>query len=124
MTEIYKDRSLLRSCGIASLLMITLAACQGNKEVAGKPVLNGNWASSDGVYVAEFRNGTFQAVANDTGGVISRGEYVALSPEQVRLNWVGLVSGKANQANCQKPAENRLDCTDSNGNTFSLLRNT
>lgn len=107
--------------GGAVFALVAIAGCQ-NREVAGPPILNGNWASSDGVYVAEFRNGNFQAVANDTGSVISRGEYVALASDQVQLSWTGLVSGNSSQANCTKPEANRLDCVDSNGGRFSLIR--
>ena len=93
-----------------------------NKEKAGPPLLNGNWASSDGVYVAELRNGNFKAVANDTGGVISQGRYIALSEDKIKLEWYGIVSGKSNSAECLKPNTEQLDCVDENGNKFSLRR--
>jgi hypothetical protein len=99
-----------------------IAACQQNKEVAGPPVMNGNWASTDGVYTANFLNGSFSATANDTGGVISQGEYVASASDRVKIKWTGLVSGTKNEADCVKPEANRLDCTDINGNRFSLVR--
>ncbi len=102
--------------------LVLLSACQGNKKVAGAPVLNGNWASSDGVYVAQLVNGQFRAVANDTGSVISEGSYFALSENKVQLNWVGKISGKSNQAECLKSEANQLDCVDVNGNKFSLRR--
>jgi hypothetical protein len=116
-----KKRGLARGLIAASCAIVFLSACQ-NEEKAGPPILNGSWASSDGVYVAEFLNGNFQAVANDTGGVISRGEYVAVASDQVRLRWVGLVSGQANQAECTRAEPNRMDCVDANGNRFSLSR--
>ncbi len=105
---------------IAALSVLT--ACQNAKDIAGPPVLNGNWASSDGVYVAQFLNGQFKAVANDTGNVISEGSYIALAENKVQLNWLGKISGKTNQAECLKPEENQLDCVDVNGNKFSLRR--
>ncbi len=113
-------RKLMAISG-AIVMTAALSGCQ-QKEVAGPPILNGNWASSDGVYVAEFRNGNFQAVANDTGQVISRGEYVALASDRVQLTWTGLVSGNTSQADCTKPEANRLDCVDGNGGRFSLVR--
>lgn len=107
---------------VCAVCSVFLTACQSNKEVAGPPILNGSWASSDGVYTAELRNGNFRAVANDTGGVISEGEYVALSESKVRLKWKGVVSGQENQAECLKPSVDQLDCVDINGNKFSLRR--
>lgn len=99
-----------------------LAACNNAKDLAGPPVLNGSWASSDGVYVAELLNGQFKAVANDTGNVISEGSYIALAENRIQLSWVGKISGKSNQAECLKPEDNQLDCVDVNGNKFSLRR--
>lgn len=107
---------------ILVLMALGLAACQGNREIAGPPVLNGNWASSDGVYVAQLENGRFQAVANDTGAVISEGSYIALAENRVKIDWMGRISGKANTAECLKPEDNQLDCVDANGNKFSLRR--
>ncbi|MEM7214466.1 MAG: hypothetical protein AAF423_02895 [Pseudomonadota bacterium] len=108
---------------VLSFVVGGIAACNSNKDAAGPPVLNGNWASSDGVYTAEFLNGNFRAIANDTGSVISEGEYIALAEDRIQIKWNGLVSGNSNQADCMKPDENQLDCVDRNGNKFSLRRN-
>lgn len=109
--------------GAAAVLAIgILAGCNNAKDLAGPPVLNGKWASSDGVYVAELLNGQFRAVANDTGNVISEGSYIALAENKIKLSWVGKISGKSNQAECLKPEDNQLDCVDVSGNKFSLRR--
>ncbi len=115
------NNNLSRVCLLIAATTM-LSACNPNKKVAGPPLLNGQWASSDGVYTAQFLNGSFKAVANDTGGIISEGEYVALSEDRVQLKWNGLVSGKSSQAECMKPGSNQLDCVDINGNKFSLRR--
>ncbi|MGI9351403.1 MAG: hypothetical protein ACR2O3_07555 [Rhizobiaceae bacterium] len=115
----------LSKTGYAMVLFaaaLGLSACNPNKEVAGPPILNGNWASSDGVYTAQFLNGSFRATANDTGGLISEGEYIALAEDRIQIKWSGLVSGRSNQAECIKPDANQLDCVDLNGNKFSLRR--
>ncbi len=117
-----KQRVVSTATKLAALAgLAALAACQ-TQEIAGPPVLNGDWASTDGVYTAKLQNGSFQATANDTGNVISQGQYTAISSDQVRLNWTGLVSGTTNQANCTKPNADKLDCVDANGNRFSLVR--
>ena len=107
---------------VAILAMSILSACNNAKDLAGPPVLNGNWASSDGVYVAELLNGQFRAVANDTGNVISEGSYIALAENRIKLSWVGKITGKSNEAECLKPEDNQLDCVDVSGNKFSLRR--
>ncbi len=118
----YKRMKSLTLGVIAVGAMSFLAACQVDKELAGPPVLNGNWASSDGVYVAQLENGQFKAVANDTGNIISEGSYIALAENKIQLSWVGRISGQSNQAECLKPEPNQLDCVDVNGNKFSLRR--
>ena len=107
---------------LLSFAALLMAGCNPNKEVAGPPILNGNWSSSDGVYTAQFLNGSFRATANDTGALISEGEYVALAEDRIQIKWNGLVSGRSNQAECIKPDANQLDCVDMNGNKFSLRR--
>ena len=116
-----ENRQYFKVAAVVSMAL--MAGCE-KAEVAGPPVLNGNWASSDGIYVAEFNNGNFRAIANDTGQEISQGEYVALASDRVQLTWVGLVSGQGNSAECVRPGPNKLDCVDRNGNRFSLIRST
>lgn len=109
--------------GVTAITALSvLAACNNAKDLAGPPVLNGSWASSDGIYVAELLNGQFKAVANDTGNVISEGSYIALAENRIKLSWVGKISGKSNEAECLKPDDNQLDCVDVSGNKFSLRR--
>ena len=117
------NRNSVSIAGICACCLL-LAACNTNKEVAGPPIVNGKWASSDGVYTAEFLNGSFKAIANDTGGLISEGEYVVLAQDRIQIKWNGLVSGKSNQADCVKSGAEQLDCTDLSGNRFSLRRTT
>ena len=112
---------LMRFIAAIAIAGGVLTGCQ-TKETAGPPILNGNWDSADGIYVAVFENGSFRAVSNDTGQDISRGEYIALAIDRVQLNWIGLVSGRQNSAECNKVEDNRLNCVDRNGNRFSLVR--
>ena len=107
---------------LSVLLVAGLVGCQTNQELAGPPLLNGNWASNDGVYVAQLRNGNFQAIANDTGGVISQGNYVALPEKKVQLTWQGVVSGNSNSADCVLTTADRMDCVMATGAKFSLTR--
>lgn len=114
--------SIIKTAAITGTLL-AIAACQGNRELAGPPILNGSWASTDGVYVAQLNNGSFQAIANDTGAVISEGTYIALAQDRVQIDWVGNISKTTNRAECTKPEDNLMNCVDQNGNTFSLRRN-
>lgn len=101
---------------------VVLSACSLTNKGAGPPLLNGKWNSADGVYVAELLNGSFTAVANDTGSIISQGEYIALAEDKVKLEWTSAITGLQNKAECEKPEPDTLNCVDQQGNRFSLQR--
>lgn len=109
-------------CVLAIGLVLPVAACSTAPEPAKAPIANGAWASSDGIYRAEFNNGTFRSVANDTGEVLSQGNYTVNSETSLQISWRGNVSGKFNSAKCTKPDVNTMNCVDESGKSFSLLR--
>lgn len=110
-------------CATLIALALPIAACQSNKpDPAKAPIANGSWASSDGIYKAEFNNGTFRAVANDTGEVLSQGNYTIQSETALQISWRGNVSNKFNSAKCTKPDVNIMHCVDETGKSFSLRR--
>ena len=116
-------RTVILPLSLAMVTAIAVSACQTNKDIAGPPIANGKWASSDGVYTADFNNGRFIATANDTGNVISQGNYVVLSKTKLSITWTGAVSNTQNRAECIKPSDHKMDCVDRNGSSFSLTRN-
>jgi len=109
-------------CVVMAGLVLPIAACASSPEPASSPIANGSWASSDGIYTAEFNNGTFRSVANDTGEVLSQGNYTVNSETALQISWRGNVSGKFNSANCTKPDANTMNCVDESGKSFSLQR--
>ncbi len=107
---------------IMAAMAVTLTACQTGAKKAGPPIANGQWQSGDGVYTAHFSNGIFQAVANDTGSVLSEGNYVVKSKKELKITWRGNVSQTNNSADCTKPDSESMNCVDANGKSFSLRR--
>ncbi|MBL1405077.1 MAG: hypothetical protein COC00_003760 [Rhizobiales bacterium] len=106
-------------------LTVLLSACNKADPIdplAGGGGLSGDWVSSDNVFTASFNNGTFLALANDTGGKISEGNYVVTSAAQIRLDWRGVVSGTNNAAICNRPDASTLICTDTGSKTFTLIK--
>lgn len=106
-------------------LVAMLSACSEKKPIdplAGGGGLSGDWVSSDNVFTATFNNGSFVAIANDTGGKISEGSYFVTSASQIQLNWHGVVSGTNNSAICKRPDASTLICTDAGSKTFSLIK--
>ncbi|WP_075997351.1 hypothetical protein [Salaquimonas pukyongi] len=119
---------LVRPAGVFAVLVaaIAIAGCDtpGKKAnpLAGGGGLAGQWISSDSVFTAEFRDGSFVSTANDTGETLSTGSYIVLSVNEVRLNWTGNLSRQQNTATCQRPSVDVLNCTDQAGRTFSLRK--
>lgn len=106
-------------------LVAVLSACSDAKPIdplAGGGGLAGEWISGDNVFTATFNSGNFLALANDTGGKISEGNYFVISATQIQLNWHGVVSGTNNSAICKRPDPSTLICTDTGSKTFTLVK--
>jgi len=120
------DRRSSARAGVVSLCLCVLAVsgCETTKinPTAGGGGLAGDWRPDSGGYVARFENGRFSTIASDTQNVISQGGYVAVSEQQVDLNWTSNVTGTANTATCTRPDNNTLDCKDGGGKPFVLRR--
>lgn len=117
----------LKPAGIcaAFLAALAVAGCESGKKadpLAGGGGLAGRWVSSDSVFTAEFRDGSFVSTANDTGETLSTGSYIVLSVNEIRLEWVGNLSKQQNVATCQRPSVDVLNCTDQAGRSFSLRK--
>lgn len=105
--------------------MLAAAGCQQRGKIdpiAGGGGLTGSWVSSDNVFTARFDDGAFTATANDTGAMISQGSYVVVSTEELRLEWLGLITNQRNSATCTRPDATVLSCTDASGRSFSLRK--
>lgn len=121
-------KTTIRKFGkITSIIMFgaMIAGCQPDEKIdprAGGGGLQGSWASADGIFTANFNNGSFIATANDTGSVISEGSYIAVAFNQVNLKWNGKVTGSQNSATCARPDVTSLNCTDAAGRSFTLIK--
>lgn len=106
-------------------ITVLLSACNKADPIdplAGGGGLSGEWVSSDNVFTASFNNGTFLALANDTGGKISEGNYFVVSAAEIRLDWRGVVSGANNSAICKRPDASTLICIDTGSKSFTLIK--
>ncbi|MCB1415465.1 MAG: hypothetical protein KDJ64_03530 [Nitratireductor sp.] len=119
---------IVRPAGLVAALLIVVAVSgcetQGKKAnpLAGGGGLSGSWISSDSVFTAEFQDGSFTSRANDTGETLSTGNYIVVSANEVRLEWIGNLSRQQNVASCQRPSVDILNCTDQAGRAFSLRK--
>lgn len=117
-------RTMMKRSPALAVAACLLAACQTAKinPTAGGGGLDGSWKPVTGGYVAQFDNGVFSTTALDTGNVISKGGYVAISEKEVDLNWTSNITAETNTAKCMRPDPDTLSCTDAGGKPFVLQR--
>lgn len=119
-----------RSYSILVLLAaLFIAGCQNTSRpgssVASTSIsrtsIQGDWRATEGTLLATFSGSKFQSVNTDTNQVVASGAFQYNSPEDIRLEWVGALSGR-NSARCKLLNANLLDCTPSNGSGFQMQR--
>ena len=83
----------------------------------------GNWSDAAGNVAATFRNGTFRAVATDTGNQSAQGTYTYSGPNSLSLDYLAIVRGERIRANCLLVSSgSAMNCTEDTGRQFSLVR--
>jgi len=97
------------------------------KPVAKPISLNGSWVPTDeatkGVYVATFRNNQFLSKAPE-GAILAKGNYKVGANGKVKLNFVGAVTKRKSEANCDLKGTTRLQCVLTTGSSFNLQKTT
>jgi len=86
-----------------------------------RTTIQGDWRATQGTLLATFSGKNFQSVNTETSQVVASGVFRYNSPEDIRLEWVGALSGR-NSARCKLVNVNLLDCVPSNGSGFQMQR--
>jgi len=87
-----------------------------------KPVnlgVNGTWR--DGLLQASFGGGEFESINTQTNQVVAAGAYRYNSDSDIRLEWVGALSGRQS-AQCSLQGPDTMFCKPSNGAGFTMRR--
>ncbi|MCG6114449.1 MAG: hypothetical protein MEQ84_04555 [Mesorhizobium sp.] len=84
--------------------------------------IDGEWLSTDGVATSRFSGGRFETFANDTGNVISEGNYGRRGENVYEVNGQSLLRQSPISFNCLMITPTQLNCTAAAGNQFSLVR--
>lgn len=93
----------------------------GRNVRAGSPV-DGQWTDMQGVAISTFSGGAFQSVATDTGNKVSEGTYRMVGANNVEISMTSLIRQSQLRVNCMLASPTQLNCTNSTGQNFSLIR--
>lgn len=83
--------------------------------------IQGDWRATEGTLLATFSGTKFQSVNTDTNQVVASGAFQYKSAQDIRLEWVGALSGR-NSARCKLIEADLLSCVPSNGSGFQMRR--
>ena len=114
----------MRAIAPASLLAIGLAACQTVSLPGGGGSYTGQWASTDGIFIATLDEGQFTSRAVQSGETLAQGSYTVTGPDSLRLDWFSQTQNASLSANCVAANPGTLSCTPSRGTPFQLRRST
>ena len=117
---------MIRATGAGSLILVALllAACQTYSQspaVQASTPMDGNWASSDGVFVATFQGGRFTSRFTQTNEILAQGAYT-VNGANVTMQWVSVQAQQQRSANCSFTGTNSVACTQTGGGSFELNR--
>lgn len=88
--------------------------------VASSP-LDGQWASTDGIFVASFSSGRFVSRFTKTSEILAEGNY-SISGNNVRMDWFSVQAQQQRSANCRFAGSSTVSCDQAGGGKFTLVR--
>ncbi len=120
---------MCKFCKSVVLLSIVavMASCQSTprQRVSTAPAapigIQGNWRATEGPLLATFSGTSFKSVNTENNQVVAAGEFKYNSEQNIRLDWVGALSGRSS-ANCRLMNPDLMSCIPSNGSGFQLRR--
>lgn len=109
----------MRTLALTIAMAVSLAGCVSGGSGSN---IDGNWGSDDGVFVATFQNGAFTSRLTGTGEtVVADGRY-SRTPNGVSLSWTSIAANEQRAASCTLVAPQRLSCTPTVGQPFTMTR--
>jgi hypothetical protein len=113
---------ICRTAGRTALFAtFILAACQSFDTQPQRTQMDGRWASTDGVFIAEFERGTFTSRFVQTGEVLAQGTYTVNGPN-VSMRWLSVQAQAQRSATCTFTGASMVHCQQDGGGTFDLQR--
>jgi hypothetical protein len=107
--------------GAFVLASFLLAACQILPPAIRSTRMDGQWASTDGVFIASFRGGQFTSRFIKTNEVLAQGTY-SVTGEQVSMQWLSIATQQQRFATCTFAGAATVRCEQAGGGRFELTR--
>jgi hypothetical protein len=103
--------------------MFALAGCQTAYQATplARGPMDGNWASTDGVFVASFQDGRFTSRFTKTNEILAQGTYT-VAGSNVSMQWISVQAQQQRSANCSITSASTVACTQAGGGAFNLQR--
>ncbi len=100
---------------------VLLAGCLSTQQAPSGTVMDGSWASSDGVFTASFGGGNFTSRFVKTNEVLAQGTYT-VTGGQVAMQWLSVATQQQRSASCAFSGSNVVRCDQPGGGGFELRR--
>jgi len=122
MTKIRKISSLAAVGAVLALAACETSGPQRMANVGPQTGVEGSWLDQQGVAVSRFNGGRFETVATDTGNRLAEGTYTYRDRQNVEISMRSLIRQTTSSVNCALVSPSQLNCTNSNGQQFTLTR--
>jgi hypothetical protein len=118
-----KVRMVFSAGSVAAVAILTGCMSSGpGGNPFGRPTVEGEWLSTDGVAMSRFSGGIFETVATDTGNKLANGSYQMIDPRTVAITGTSVIRQTPISFNCSLASSTQLNCTSSAGQQFVLSR--
>lgn len=115
--------------GLLAGAAMAMSACTttgpgGGQSAAARPAnpAEGEWVTADGDAVSRLVGGSFTTTATDTGATLAQGSYRIGPDKTISLQGKSLIRQTDVAFNCLQANQDQLNCTNANGQNFTLRR--
>jgi hypothetical protein len=107
--------------GAALIATLILAACQSYETAPQRTAMDGRWASTDGVFIADFQRGSFTSRFTQTNEILAQGTF-SVTGANVSLRWLSVQAQQQRSATCTFTNASLVRCLQDGGGSFDLQR--
>jgi len=113
--------------GALVLAAVVAGGCQTSTYQPSQPApvattpMDGVWASSDGVFVANFERGRFTSRFTATNEILAQGAYT-VAGGGISMQWISAATKQQRAATCSFAGSDVVTCNQEGGGHFELRR--